>query len=225
MGCLHSREFVPNPNIEGQGESSLITFRALGLSDSAINSFYYYFSEIDDDDNGTISLDEFYDYFGLIRSPFSDMVFQILDKDSNGTVNFSEFVVNLWEYCSLSPRSLANFAFRIFDKNNNTELSLSEVFGIVQCIYGPQFDQNEEIRKVIDDIVHTRGSQPILEEDFTSLAQDHPILLLPAFTIQQILRKRVCGLAWWKEISQYREENNMQEQSILEILSTLEPKV
>lgn len=67
---------------------------------------------------------------------FRDRVFSIFDEDSSGQIDFREFVLSLWNYCTLSKATLDLFAFDLYDTDNNGELSSDEVKEMLHDIYG-----------------------------------------------------------------------------------------
>jgi Ca2+-binding EF-hand superfamily protein len=66
--------------------------------------------------SGHVDLEAFYRYFKLERSAFGDRVFSVLDEDGSGTVDFREFVLAVWNMCSMDMTALLRFSFSLFDK-------------------------------------------------------------------------------------------------------------
>lgn len=52
---------------------------------------------------------------------------RIFDEDGSGSVDFREFVMSLWNYCTLSKAALIMFAFDLYDNNNSGEIDIDEV--------------------------------------------------------------------------------------------------
>lgn len=103
---------------------------------------------IDEDNSNEVSLEEFYGFMKLERSPWMDRVFTIMggllrpplvadgegpasrapaarpiaDEDQSGEIDFREFVVCCWNYCSFDMLSLVTFAFNMFDLDGSGEL-------------------------------------------------------------------------------------------------------
>jgi hypothetical protein len=106
MGCGSSSPgidvsrafFVPNDKRPGQGLEAQKDFARLGrelplttprlcameppgaVSKDTIDKLYALFVAMDRDGTGVVDLDEFYRYFQLERSPFSDRVFSIMGE-------------------------------------------------------------------------------------------------------------------------------------------------
>ena len=92
--------FVPNDTVPGQDEAAMLDFKKLQIPVDDINRLFSCFLEIDTDGSGEISLDEFYAFFKLKRSVFSDMAFGLMDEDKSGEIDFREFILTLWNFCS-----------------------------------------------------------------------------------------------------------------------------
>lgn len=57
---------------------------------------------------GTIHIVELLTFFDLERTKFTERVFGIFDEDGSGCIDFREFVVSLWNYCTLTNATLGN---------------------------------------------------------------------------------------------------------------------
>ena len=83
-------------------------FEALLLPQTAIQKLHYYFHQADMDHSGTIDLVEMLTVLDLERTRFTERVFSIFDEDKSGKIDFGEFVLSLWNYCTLSRTTLGN---------------------------------------------------------------------------------------------------------------------
>ena len=97
---------------------------------------YTVFAEIDTDASGTVSRDEFYDFFQVDKSEFTDGVFNVLDVDGSGQVDFREFALVLWNYLTFDKRTLALFAFSMYDIDKSRQLDKGEIRRLVKMVYG-----------------------------------------------------------------------------------------
>ena len=57
-------------------------------------------------------------YTTLQPSKFTKRVFSIMDEDGSGEIDFREFVIALWNYCTLGKAALILFAFDLYDNDN-----------------------------------------------------------------------------------------------------------
>ena len=77
------------------------TFDKLHLTDSEVGRFYLIFLHIDADSSGTIDIAEAFFHLRIDKTYFNKRVFGLLDLDKSGSLNFEEFVVGIWNYCTL----------------------------------------------------------------------------------------------------------------------------
>lgn len=81
-------------------------FSALKLTYSEIKNLHRVFFKGDLDGSGTIDLAELLTIIDVEKTPFTKRVFSIFDDDESGEVDFGEFVLALWNYCTLSKVAL-----------------------------------------------------------------------------------------------------------------------
>lgn len=92
---------------------------ALEFSDEEINSLFHMYKKLDVDANGMITVHEFIVCYGISCELFGEMVFRLLDKDRSGQLDFTEYIVAIWNYCSLDKNALTAFTFQIFDTDGS----------------------------------------------------------------------------------------------------------
>jgi len=107
MGCGGSKaktfeEVVSKPAFK----QSLLQFRALQLSQSDLKKIYKVFLTMDIDGSGTISLAELLAHLDLPRTAYTEKIFSIFDDDGSGAIDFREFVLSVWNYCTLTKVNL-----------------------------------------------------------------------------------------------------------------------
>ena len=54
----------------------------------------------------------------LDKSLFVRRAFDVLDESETGTISFEEFVIGVWNYCTLDQSALVLFAFDMCDLDN-----------------------------------------------------------------------------------------------------------
>ena len=79
-----------------------LQFQALQLTHSEVKKLHSYFFKADMDNGGTIELVELLTVIDVERTKFTERVFSIFDEDGSGKIDFGEFVLALWNYCTLS---------------------------------------------------------------------------------------------------------------------------
>ncbi|KAJ1459389.1 hypothetical protein M885DRAFT_58880 [Pelagophyceae sp. CCMP2097] len=118
------------------------TFKSLKLSEDAVARLHKVFRKIDQDGSGQIDLWELLDHLDLQRSKFAKRVFSIFDEDGTSTIDFREFVVTLWQYCTLGRAQLVLFAFDLYDRDSSGEIDVEELNAMLKELYGKRYASN-----------------------------------------------------------------------------------
>ena len=103
--CFSYYDIYDNEQLEGWREQ----FETLKLKKKEIGKLFSVFNQIDVDKSGTIGLAELLALMDVERTAFSSRVFSIFDEDGSGEIDFREFVLSLWNYCTLSPATLGEY--------------------------------------------------------------------------------------------------------------------
>jgi len=173
-------------------------YDALLLSENDIGRLLYVFHKIDHDKGGSIDIAELLAFLDLEKTPWSRRIFTILDEDGNGTVDFREFVVALWNYCSLGRSTLPLFAFDTFDVDSSGRLTPDEVVAMLKEMYGRTYNDSPHAKLCAQEL-DKLGLQheDIGVEQFKNFAFNHPALLFQAFNVQEVCRARIMGKPFW----------------------------
>ena len=107
MGCSSSAFDVAKR--APQFQIDMIQYQAMQLSERDIRKLFYEFRKVDVDGSGSIALSELLVYLELSATPFTEKVFSIFDDDRSGEIDFKEFVLALWNYCTLTSATLGNY--------------------------------------------------------------------------------------------------------------------
>ena len=84
-------------------------FAAMQLAPNDVERLHQVFERIDKDDSRNIELIELISLLDIDRTAFSERIFSIFDENKTGSINFYQFVVTLWNYCTLSDDSLRKY--------------------------------------------------------------------------------------------------------------------
>ncbi len=139
-------------------------FEALQLRKNEIKQLYKIFWKADLDGGGTIDLVELLTIVDLERTPFTERIFSIFDEDDSGKIDFGEFVLALWNYCTLTKFTLgiylflvivklqwmisasfqfvAIFAFDLYDRDNTGILESKDLEMMLKDVYGKESKKN-----------------------------------------------------------------------------------
>jgi Ca2+-binding EF-hand superfamily protein len=99
-------------------------FDALGVAESNVGQIHSVFSLVDVDSSSEISLDEFLLFLSTEKTPFAQSIFQAFDKDNNKKIDPFEFVISVWNFCTLSSENIAKFVFELYDKDDRCDLKV-----------------------------------------------------------------------------------------------------
>ena len=81
-------------------------FDALHLTMNEVRKLYYAFKRMDVDNSGSITLAELLGHIDLPRTGYTEKIFSIFDNDGSGAIDFREFVLSVWNYCTLTKLNL-----------------------------------------------------------------------------------------------------------------------
>ena len=189
--------FGVNENISGQGHEAEESFEKLRLTSGDVNKLYSCFMVLDADGSGEIDLPEFYGFFKMVPSPFADRVFTLLDADGSGEIDFMEFVLCLWNYCSFNMPRLVRFAFELYDGDDSGVLEMNEIELLIKDVYGGKLDNNPRIERILT-LLDADGDGEVTYSEFKGFNSQYPILLFPAYRMQEILRSKILGRRYWE---------------------------
>ena len=110
-------------------------FEALAFKELDIGRLHKVYRKIDNDTSGEIELAELLAFLDLDRTRFTKRIFSIFDDDNSGLIDFKEFILSLWNYCTLTRASLTMFAFDLYDKDTSGSIDCSEVVDMLHDLY------------------------------------------------------------------------------------------
>lgn len=131
---------------------------------------------------------------------------RIFDEDGSGSVDFREFVMSLWNYCTLSKAALIMFAFDLYDNDNSGEIDLGEVELLLKEVYGREFQSSTQAQTIMAKL---RGGDLGIErninvDQFREFCRTHPAVLYPAFVLQTQIQVKILGSKFWLACSNAR---------------------
>ena len=79
----------------------------LNVDRHRVTKLFQLFMQIDVDDSGMVTLDEFFNYLRTDWSPFIGRAFHQMDSDQVGMsedqLSIDEWLIGLYNYCTLTP--------------------------------------------------------------------------------------------------------------------------
>jgi len=83
------------------------------LPKNVVRKLFHAFKKFDMDGSGSIGLVELLTQLDLPRTKFTEKVFSIFDDDGSGEIEFKEFVLSVWNYCTLTKGNLGTVSILI----------------------------------------------------------------------------------------------------------------
>lgn len=176
-------------------------FEALKLTNYYLLQMHQVFRKIDVNNSGTIEIIELLNFLDIERTRFTKRVFSIFDDDGSGSVDFREFVLSLWNYCTLGKSTLVLFAFDLYDTDNDGCIDHLEFEELLKDVYGKTFNANKQAQRIVEEIADIKTFDV---EILTKFAEKHPTLFYPIYYMQQKLRKKVLGRLFWLSYTKRR---------------------
>lgn len=173
--------------------------QALDLRQSQLRQLRMKFDEIDIDGSGQIDAEEFFEAVQERRSPFTDKLFQFIDLDGSGTIEFDEYIRVLATYCMFSKDEILRFCFDCFDVDGSGTIDEKEFVELCKTVNNaaPSFPAN--FKKALEEFdVNEDGLIDYAE--FLELDRRYPIILFPAYRLQDTLQRNTLGEKGWVKV-------------------------
>lgn len=108
MGCIIEREKTEEEiDFDISQEKYGQQFRALRLKDSEVKQLHHLYYYLDVKHVNWIEIEEIYNYVGMKGTKYSEFIFNYYNTEATfGFISFRDFVVILWNYCSLAASPL-----------------------------------------------------------------------------------------------------------------------
>jgi Ca2+-binding EF-hand superfamily protein len=172
----------------------------LGLQPGEIGKLATIFKMIDYDESGEIDGDEFMEFIDEKKTPFTTHVFKLVDEDGSGEVDMNEFISMMCLYCLYSKQEILRFTFDSFDEDNSGNIDEEEFMELAKGVNdaSPMFPGNfqtalEEFDQNDDGLIDF--------EEFNELNRRYPLVLFPAFRLQDNMQKATLGQQGWVKIA------------------------
>lgn len=91
-------------------QSWIHIFNALKLHRREIKKLHKVFRNIDTNSDGSVDVSDILAILDIQKTKFTERIFASYDTKHTGTVDFREFVLCLWNYCSLGKASLSKIS-------------------------------------------------------------------------------------------------------------------
>jgi Ca2+-binding EF-hand superfamily protein len=146
---------------------------------------------------------ELFETMGEVRSPFTDKLFELIDIDASGTIDFEEFVHVMATYCMFTKEEILKFCFETFDVDGSGTIDEKEFLRLCDFVNNgqPIFPGNFKTALLQFD---TNDDGVIDYQEFLKIYKRFPLILFPAFRLQDSMQKFSLGeRAWLRIIEDY----------------------
>ena len=201
---IEAVQFEIDESIGGQGAAARATFTRLGLSNGTVNQLYGAYRAIDMDGGGSVSDMEFYTFFRLDQSKFTDRAFFLFDKDSTGEIDFEEFVLAVWNFCTVEGDDFVRFTFNLYDLDGGGTLDAEEIKELVTAVLGQVDQEDKKAQELLGYLKLDKNGEANVKS-FRAFVKMKPEVLEPAYVLQRRLRARIVGEAFWRSLARKRK--------------------
>lgn len=213
-GCFTSllnKLGIGNATITLSDPKTIEAAQTLDLSQRHLRLLRESFDRIDLDGSGNIDASEFLESLGEQRSPFTDKLFAVIDVDGSGTIEFDEYVRVLTTYCMFSKDEILRFCFECFDVDGSGTIDEKEFVELCKTVNNanPTFPRNFKTALQEFDV----NEDGLIDySEFLEIERRYPLVLFPAFRLQDIMQKLSMGeFVWLEVIADYAENRRIEE--------------
>jgi Ca2+-binding EF-hand superfamily protein len=172
---------------------------ALGLGQWHLRILKEKFEEIDVDNSGNIDPEEFFESMDEARSMLTDELFRVMDLDGNQRIEFDEFVAVSLVYCMYTKDDILKFCFDLFDLDSGGTIDEKEFIEMCKNVNSgdPLFTGNFRNALLSFDL----NADGLIDfDEFKALNDRYPLVLHPAFRMQDKLQKNTLGEHVWVKV-------------------------
>lgn len=168
----------------------------IGITHKELQKFAEVFSKFDVDGGAEISLNEFLHDVHLQFDAMTFKIFNCIDTHHDNSITFREFILFIWQFCTLAGEGIHNFAFDMYDEDHQGSLSKEELRRVLIKVHGKAHVESK--LKAMFEIMDTGHSKDITRQEFMSHVKHFPAIVFPIFGIQNKLRQAILGESYWQ---------------------------
>lgn len=180
-------------------------FERFDMNESAGFEVFKVFARTDVNEDGLVDLNECFRYLGGRRTKFTERILyseSTVDEvgDIISGLTFKNFLVAIWNYCTLTPEGVARYCFEIFDVDETDMLEKPDIIAMFMMLYNTEEHEEDYISMYRFD-----RYPKVSKENFCTVSAKYQYLIKPALDYQNLLRRRIGGKAMWSHLTKHRE--------------------
>lgn len=162
------------------------------LSKLTISKLFAVFNEMDIDEGGTISFNEFFVSYRIESTPLIQL---ILGSFNVKDLNFLEFVSLLWNFLSMAESSLSLYMFFIFNIKKTKRMPCSLLSKSYLSVHGGHGNLKNKTKlisalRVIEEKCRMTG---VSGPEFAQFCEEFPIISAPMKVVQLYFQEKIIG--------------------------------
>ena len=184
----------------------------IGFDDKCLNVMFAAFQKLDVSGDNEIEYAELCAVLRLESNEFTKEIFSECDWQKNGNINFCEFTMSMWAFLARDQAGLAEFAFEVFDADDTGILGGEEIETMVAMVYGLKTKEgwtnmgahdggnktDRHIKTVMSKLDKNHDGK-VSKKEFVERSRLLPMLLQPAFDVQESLIELCGGKRFWEK--------------------------
>ena len=183
----------------------------LNFNQLELRKMKYVFEKADIDMMGEVDYDELMELVQHPRSPYTDALMSLIDPEGTGIITFQGFFQIIATYSMYTEEDILRFAFTTFDKDSSGTIDEEEFMDLCKTINNanPAFPAN--FKGALEQF--DRNDDGLIDyEEFKQINRRFPMVLYPAFKLQNQMHLHVLGLDFWRnKMRQKRKEEQILE--------------
>jgi len=193
------------------GDRARAVTEALEMTQKQLKVLRLRFMEIDFSHMGNVSYEEFFEFIDEPRSAFTDALYdQIVAKATGQMLSLDDFVIVTVLYSMYGRNDILRLVFNMFDKDGSGTIDEEEFMELCALVndgapvYPGNFKTALESFDVNDDGL-------IDFAEFQALNKRFPLVLFPAFRLQDAIQANTLGAKEWLGINERITEKRRME--------------
>jgi Ca2+-binding EF-hand superfamily protein len=148
-----------------------------------------------------ISAEEFFESIHEVKSPFTDALFAVMDMDPSDEIDFEEYIRICATYCLYTREEILRFCFETYDHDGSGAIDEDEFMELCATVNNaaPAFPGNFSTALEQFDV----NEDGLIDfNEFCEIDRRFPLVLFPAFRLQDHMQKYTIGETEWLKLIQ-----------------------